>query len=178
MIETSDWVFNLNPKTGTTSITHMLRDSGYEADAGHATYQIKEAPYKRHYTVVRNPFDRMVSAFHYWNARDRYSDFHEFFTGPAKFVVNGCMIDILRTDQSYWYGNCKPYETNVLRYENLVQDFNRFCEREAVIVTTGFYHKNKSMKRTAGYKDVIDPKSRDIIFDRFHQDFRVLGYDW
>ena len=141
------------------------------------------------FSFVRNPYDRLLSAYRYlMYVSDRpddigmraavlhqYADFEEFIRGG------------LRDDpavQAWWHFRSQTSflidrqgrigVSSIGRFENLVADFATIRAR------LGFGEAlpwlNKSATRPARYQDAYTAQTAAIVADFYHDDFCRLGY--
>ncbi len=161
MIIGSDWAFIENPRTGSTACRQALVDDGADGTTWRRHLRASVNPdCPATICVVRDPFDRIVSGFHYW---PRWATVLDFLNADPITLAMG--VDFLREPQTYWAKGAK-----VLRYETLAKDFKAVFGLKLDVV-------NKS-KRKADYKTMICDDARSIIERRFAPDFDAYGYSW
>jgi chondroitin 4-sulfotransferase 11 len=148
------------------------------------------------FTIVRNPWDKVVSFYHYhkrrewdifpWTVADE-PDFNSFL--QRLFVANdgalaqeifrgrsGSSTHHLRLSNSLeWVSDA---EGNVLvdfigRVENLQADFDQICARIG-IRQRALPHANRSSHKP--YWEYYDEASREIVARRFQRDIEYFGY--
>jgi hypothetical protein len=138
--------------------------------------------------VVRNPFDRLVSAWCY--VRDRAPNdpaaqaptFRDFALDPAfawRIGASPRRIDFQRTPQIAWLGCCNV----VFRYETLGGEFPPWVERN-LGGRPQLQHTNRS-PRSGGYAayymgadGLPDWDLIKAVRERFHYDFEVWSYGY
>ena len=106
MIEGPDWLFVENPKTGSSAMSRALRYMGGEVTkTKHQTLMDSQtAAGKTHkFCFVRNPWDRMVSAWAY-NTKGKDLSFEDWLTGDRWDA--GIGFDIKRCPQICWAFRC------------------------------------------------------------------------
>ena len=165
MIEGQGWCLVENPKTASTAMRFAL-SGGHPRGGRHVALWGRTDPIRA--IFVRNPFDRMVSAYYYKQSNKRLT-FLEWLTSEA-WAVQG--MDIKRTSQTVWAHRC----THVFRFEQLAKEWARFLE----VIGKDFIElpvKNAAKDRPH-YRDVICDKGREIIEDRFRPDFDKWRYKW
>lgn len=118
------------------------------------------------FSVIRNPWERMVSL--YWSPhakRNRWnsSEFIKMVNEDEMpttdyFTVNG-VIDV-----NYF-----------IRFENLGQDFEQVC-RKLDIPKHKLPHVNRS--RHTQYADYYDADTRDIVAKKFAHEIELFGFDF
>lgn len=178
MILGPEFVFVENPKTASGA----CRDTIMQACPEAISVCRHHDPYVDHNmlrgnirdvraVVVRNPFDRIVSM--YCSERPTGS-LLQWLTSPTPWEPQTPRIDAKRTPQIIWTN----MTTHILRYENLQEDFEKFCT-DAKIPVTKLLVRNTSVARMGRhYRDVIGPSARRIIEDRFAPDLSEFGYTW
>lgn len=188
------------PKCAGTSILHSIdpsyKDSQWDPvrkiHVQHATArqyrniyagEEKFASYLK-IAFIRNPFDRLVSAYAYLKKRTGCEDsFENFFHCRGSFQL---MMDnqdpssifhlLMRHTSAYDYlyenGNCL---VDVIgRFEHLHRDWNRIRERHGLSYPPIVKHHNKSIHMR--YRKYYNGELRDLATDRFKKDMEVFGY--
>lgn len=112
MIQTERFIFQENPRCGSTAISNeLLKEPGAMRITPRHEPQLRGASdHRLVFCVVRNPYDRFNSLWHYDDsAPERFLDWFE--------------KDNLyqRVSQVYWTQGCDFY----LKFENLYKEFNR-----------------------------------------------------
>ena len=142
------------------------------------------------FTFVRNPWDRLVSAYHFLkagglNKGDRlwaeqnlssYEDFNSFCLGWLN-------RENVRTCQFFYpqyeyicVGNRRTPGVDFIGYfENLSADFDHVSKRLGLSVSLP--HVNRSDRRD-DFRDYYTPVTRKIAADVYHEDIEILGYDF
>jgi len=150
----------------------------------HPTFKIKAHPnlsdYEKQYnlneyyvwTCIRNPWDRALSAYLYWNNHKfQSSDFINFFSQPHVYNSSLASYEIkLRSIKGPAWGP----EINFIRYENLEEDFNKTCNR--LKITGELPHLNDSILTTGSYKDYYTPGMINIIAKHYKEDIDKFSY--
>ncbi len=131
------------------------------------------------FTIVRNPWDRMVSYYHWLAAQSfdhpavsvaKENDFKAFLADPM--IQHSLRNDVSRYYVSDQAGNlcCNLY----LRIENLADDIRRL-EQNAGLKLDSIPHLNQS-SRDKGYCDYYDMQSRRLIETIFAEDIEKFKY--
>lgn len=181
------------PKTGGQSVSYALfSDPDYVGHESLGVYERENPAHARNFfsfSFVRNPYDRLLSAYRYlMHASDRPDDIEmretvlHRYTDFEKFVRGG-----LRDDpavQTWWH--FRP-QTSFLtdrhgrigvafvgRFETLTTDF------ETVRARLGFGDAlpwlNKSTARPAQYQDAYTAQTAAIVAEFYRDDFDNFGY--
>lgn len=141
------------------------------------------------FTIVRNPYDRIVSAFFFLksggrNERDRewaarnLNDYDNF----SDFVYNGLRTEnvkkALHFQPQYLYlckpGSLVPEVDFIGRFEELEKDYN-YIQEKLGIQTSDLPHLNKS-KRKSDYREFYDEKTRSIVASVYQEDLNIFNY--
>jgi len=172
------------PKTGGTSIIHALKlNSSSVKKHGKSTKYIGGHSTLREYTpntftVVRNPFDRLVSSFCYAKTKNNfYYKKHPYYEYIADcdfeaFVrilsaVEGFFQ--LRPQSDYICDNKNNLLVDhVLKYENLQEDFNKFWDIKLP-------HLNKS-DRDKDWKKYYNKNTIKSVYKFYKKDFEIFNY--
>lgn len=148
------------------------------------------------FTIVRNPWDKVVSFYHYhqgrdWGlfpwTRDDEPDFNTFI--QRLFVENdgALALDVFRgrSGQSTHHLRLRnsldwvsDEEGHVLvdfigRVENLQRDFDEICDRIG-IKRRQLPHANRSSHKP--YHEYYNEESRDVVAERFQRDIDFFDY--
>ena len=159
------------PKTGGTSIYVTL---GIE-EPGHKKL-LKYIP--NTFTVVRNPFDRLVSHFFYIKTKNSYyykehPNFKELEKGNFDDYIYLCKQDskFYLEPQSYYV--CDKDDNilvdHVLRHETLQEDFNKFWDLKLP-------HLNKS-DRDKDWEKYYNENTIKTVYEFYKRDFINFNYD-
>ena len=162
---------NIKKKYGIS--TYHIPPSYFEKDNN--PYDNKEL-----FCVVRNPYDRMVSEFKFYNK------FYKKNHNPSKENLNKFIKKLPKLIQGKkikYDGHLLPqykylentnikYE-NILKFENLEDDFNNFCLNNNLPI-----HKLSKNNKTISKLSVedLDQESKDIIYEIYEKDFKNFGY--
>jgi hypothetical protein len=181
------------PKTAGVSVSNSLFGSQagshtpifiYLSLYGHRRF---DEMYK--FTFVRNPWNRLISAFNYlksggmhsmdatWarNNLSEFSDVNEFV--ERRLADQEIRNWIHFRDQSYFLldpRNGKIGVDFVGRYENLQADFKRVCQH--ISVNAELQKMNMTITGSARYKEILSTKSIKIIAKIYSRDLDILGY--
>jgi hypothetical protein len=184
------------PKCASTSITKALNDKSgviiirpnngvpaHEGIVGTAKRAIKRIPSRvwmnsTKFTVVRNPYDRYVSAWSMFKKhrleRLRFDVSFEEFVKSEKIQSNPSVI--LHVMPQYEHiidrsgRKCVP---EIGKFENLNDDLNRILKKSGLKeVKLGHHYKSSHDEYDKYYND----KLKDIVKKRCHRDFEAFGY--
>ena len=135
------------------------------------------------FTFVRNPWDRVVSLYHYrvkTNQTNLKTDSISF-----ENWINLCYVD----RNTYYYNTHKMFmpqfdwiadtEGNILvdfvgRFENLQQDFEHICDHLNKKSTLKHLHRSQRKK----YHEYYNSETKKIIQDYYRKDIEFFGYDF
>ena len=121
------------------------------------------------FTVVRNPFDRVVS-YYYGGAIQKGLNFKDWVVDR---YLNENYKDYIRmySDYTHWFD--KDEMNCVLKFENLDQDFIKLKETLDLNCELGKANVNKSRTH---YRDYYDNKTKDIIENHFEKELNTFQY--
>lgn len=173
-------------KTGGTSIERALGAPLIHKPAAAFRDEIGVERWNRRFSfaIVRNPWDRAVSQFHYrrqinWNGlRNDTLTFKEWtrqvFVDRSEEYVDE---DLMFLTQKDWVTD--EHGTIIVDYvgkfENLQEAWNTICDnigRER----SRLPHVKKSSR--GDFRDYYDAESRSIVGDYFRPDIEMFGYDF
>ena len=163
------------PKNAGTSIeTYFANGSVRIQPSKHADiYEIKRKfknSYNnyRKFTIIRNPYDKMVSWYFYLkkNLGENYNvvEFNEWIKDPSKFWHADDPISFLKP-QYKWVDDTVV----LLKFENLYKELKQFFNKEIDLPIT-----NKSNRDH--YLNYYNQVSLDIIYERYKKDFEKFNY--
>jgi Sulfotransferase family len=189
------------PKNAGTSIGSWLKEnrgtSSYQEWYNHPTHSRIYSPDNFSFTVIRNPWDRMVSMYF----------FIKNWTSPDPSVTNSDEIrqfiyKINNFNQfpsfEVWLKNIKNFKlphwiqwrpidpqlswlnvpvNHVIRYENLKQDFQKIQEMFNVYTELPELLVTKGITRT-DYKDYYNSETKQIVLDYFKEDIEKWQYEF
>ncbi|MEM8562150.1 MAG: sulfotransferase family 2 domain-containing protein [Pseudomonadota bacterium] len=191
------------PKTGGSSIENMIWDweertagilwggfiteyfNKYQAGglqhllATQIRHEIGEDRYSRAFTfsMVRNPFDRIVSQFFYMSKRE---DLRTYISMQADDCFQRYLDLITKRKHVQWerqhrfvhdhHGNCLV--DRVMRFEDFDREVSKLMEA-LKIPFTHIRHDNQSTQNKQG---IYDKASYEQVADMFREDFELLDY--
>ena len=185
------------PKVAGTSIKQALELSGQ----GHPfwDYFAQNHPEQwksyRKFTVIRNPWDRVVSAFCYAQMKESYWHSADTWLHPDYELLKDLTFDEfcqLLLDQrdklkhESWYPQCRWIATkvdgkvvsvvnNILRYESLDEDFAQLVNQLGAD-DIKLPHVNKTDRKS--YREYYNDKTREIIWNVYRADIELFGYSF
>lgn len=190
-------VFIHIPKTGGVSIHSRLKEiygkNNVKMDVHHHT--LHELLYKHpkckeyiKFSIVRNPWDKMVSQFFYAKKKNR-SEFRinnkDTLTEWLKRVYDGSdHMTHGNNFAKYFCGNQIMWLLNsdghvdmdaILRFEKLDEHFKKFCE-EYNIKYSKLPHKNASVHKP--YQEYYDNETKGLVAKHFEKDIELFDYNF
>lgn len=186
------------PKTASSSIIKHINHK-------YSFWHMFASQYPRHVrqrlrTIVRNPFDRLVSAYHFiinggFNHNPKYLEIKEQYSSFEDWVLRGLHEDdivctgfltpyetykIPFLPQVYWILDCDRNQENPIivpdhigRFENLYND----CQRLLNITLTDSDVSNPSPNRNKDWKTYYTNVAvRDKVVSLYRDDFLFLKY--
>lgn len=183
-------VFFLIPKVASTSISHELNRFNHTYESRDTV--VKDFPEYNYVTIVRNPFDRLVSC---WSDKimnpDAYAGWCRRFENHLphyqgmpfdEFIRNVCELDEDISDRHFrsqvaqlkYDGKFLP--DYVGKVENLQQSLNEIAELTGLPIQQELTQKNRSKHRKKSYKDYYTPELIKLVEKKFEEDLDILGY--
>ena len=151
----------------------------YEPTAGHIPLEHKSQYFKHDpkdyfkFTFVRNPWDRMISTYAFYNKPSPQISFKEYIT---TFLNRPVSKDWRRHRSCYDYifsENAKITIDFIGKIENFQQDFNIVCGKIG-IPQQKLPHKNDSKHKH--YTEYYDDETREIVAEKYKKDIEYFGY--
>lgn len=126
------------------------------------------------FTVVRNPWDRVVSDFFYCK-KEKYVPENSSFRDEV--IYNKDNKDRWKSPCYDWLTlNGKLAVDNILRFENLKSDFEKMCHKLDLPNDINLPHLNKTHHRH--YTEYYDDELRDIVAKKYKNDIKHFGYEF
>lgn len=191
-----DKIFVQIPKTGSLSVSYKLNDTRY--GFGHLfASQYPERIRHKLITIVRNPYDRLVSAYYfmlrggfhdnleYAHIKKNYKNFEDWvLRGLTKELIKISFTQTLAHDykgwmepflpQYYWVtdpgGQLIISKDNIGRFENLVPDVKRLLDIDLDL------HLNMSKDKLDWRTYYTNKEVADKVYDLYQKDFHSFGY--
>ena len=120
------------------------------------------------FSIVRNPFDKIVSQYHYNRGKFGFKDstFKEYIKAwnAGQTISTFPQLNLFYLDDKLDF---------VGRFEILQQDFNFVCDKIG-IPRQQLPHKNKSKHKH--YTEYYDDETRQIVAERYAKDIEHFGY--
>lgn len=187
------------PKTGGTSIDCFFNGSMQNhsclKDYEHHLPKEQFDEYFK-FTVVRNPFDIMVSSYtmicnRIKNKNKRAIEtfgcdiftFQEYIknkvqkytVGTESFITTNFSRSMFNSNQIDWIKNTEGEITidYIIRFENLQKEFNIVCDKIG-IDRQHLPHKNATKHKH--YTEYYDDETREIVAKKYAQDIETFGY--
>ena len=175
IIDTHKAIFIHIPKNAGTSIeTYFANESFRIQPSKHADIHEIKRKFKnsynsyRKFTVVRNPYDKMVSWYFYLkrnlDSKADVVDFNDWIVNPSKLWHANDPISFLNP-QCYWID--ETVET--IKFENLNEEIDNFFGEKIKLPVTNKTNHNH-------YLEYYNKKSLDIIYDKYKNDFKTFNY--
>lgn len=141
------------------------------------------------FTFVRNPWDRLYSAFHYLKTGGMTEGDREFAeTDLAPYDKFDDFVRRWVTPENIWrymhfqpqyhylcFEDSPPLVDFIGRFENLTEDFRHIASK------IGVERELMSLNRRTSkphYRDVYTPETRDIVARVYARDIDMLGYEF
>lgn len=138
------------------------------------------------FTVVRNPWSRVVSRYLYFKRlvkenrikKDRYPNFEYFVDSRPDSSDNQDYLwhkAVASWHPSFDYVSDKDgiVRADVLRYENIEHDISNYFNTQVIVAK-----RNLSNQSKIDYKELYTQKYIDIIADHYKKDIDYWGFDF
>jgi len=131
----------------------------------------------RSFAVCRNPYDRLVSRYHYFKHVDGSYENRKFksFSSFKEHVMS--LNDKTWNDLQTWYisSDGKIGVDHLLRFESLEDDWKKLL-KDLNMPPIELFTKNRSPRAT-NHMEYYDQEILDKVNQLFKYDFEMLGYD-
>jgi len=125
------------------------------------------------FTIVRNPFDRLVSQY-YWKNRKNIN--------PVAFdVFLSEHSHLIRENWNLYTENNQILVDDFIKYENLEEDINRISKKVGLPENVFNVMKKINEKRnirpnSSSYQDIIGKESKELILNLDREEINIFGY--
>jgi hypothetical protein len=141
------------------------------------------------FTFVRNPWDRLVSAFFYlknqhmmsnqcW-AKENLSQFQDFNTFVTQWLNRENLWSFVFFRPQYHFicfEGKQPAVDFIGFYENLAPDFAVIRDRIKSSAQLG--EKNRNSQRERDYREYYTDETRNLVADLYAEDIEMFGYNF
>lgn len=129
------------------------------------------------FTFVRNPWDRLLSAYTYSMANRRHGR-HEFmkqFAGFNEYVGWHCQHDTYGYQVDWVQDDTgRQLISFVGRFENLSRDFQYVCKQLGLNAKLPSLNRSNNVK----YQDVYNQESRELVRAAYERDIKAFDYSF
>jgi len=177
------WAFIHIPKTGGTSLTSIIQNiEGSELVAVHDSIRVFEDVSDFFiFTIVRNPFTRIASAYSHRLRKNEYKkSFGEFIT-----ELSENHLDLI--PQSYYINAGKDENKEVsfiAKYENYTHDIQKILKkinhRSSIphLNRNPIYDKHPHLNQEKFYRNLYSQDWMiENILERYKDDFKIFNYE-
>ena len=171
------------PKAGGSSIQNIIKRYNNELPSClHNSVKKYSREYRDScfvFSFVRNPYDRLLSAYKYLtggSGNKSDTKFGKTLSPDFKYFVRDQLNNNLNwlhfKPIKFWLNDDIDY---IGRFENLQQDFNIVCDK-IEIPRQKLPHKNKSKHKH--YTEYYDDETREIVAEKYAKDIEYFGYEF
>jgi hypothetical protein len=174
-----NYIFIHIPKTAGTSIEHLIGGSGHKSISrimqdGYDDF--KNRPSNKNLPVVcfvRNPYDRLVSAYHFVkqvNYAQLPPTFPELVNNLDYWMSS--TVEHFMPQWKFIESNGKVLCEYIYRFENLQSEFAKMKSEFGIV--GDLPHTQKSDHKS--YKEYYTPHLIEKVFSAYSKDFSLFGY--
>jgi len=139
------------------------------------------------FSIARNPWDRLISDFHWQKRRDPAMQprkrFYHYLGIPLDEFTEIKKLFSQFAESGPWDNNDRFYVIDdklcvdyVIRYENLTEDFGEVCQRIGIPAENLPHLKSGMRKVQRHYSEYYDKKTHGLVAERHKNDIELLGY--
>jgi len=176
-----EWAFIHIPKTGGTSLTNILNKiNNTELLTVHDSIRILDVQNYFIFTIIRNPFTRIVSAYTHKVRKNEFN--YDFQTFLKKYNENH--LDML--PQSYYIHEGASENKNVsyiIRYENYNEDIKKLLKKLNYtsdiphLNRNPIYEKHPLLNQEQYYSSFYTEEWMiELVKERYKNDFKIFNY--
>ena len=149
----------------------LLRNPHRTLDSYYRIYTKQKLKNYFKFTLIRNPFDRMVSEYFY-SKRRRLTKTRDFKTFVMNNEIDTHSYSMHNAPQIDFFINSARVDY-IGRFENLEEDFNIICDKIG-IDRQQLPHTNKTNHKH--YTEYYDDETRAIVTKRYARDIECFDY--
>ncbi len=159
--------FIAHPRTASVAVGFTLEGIGFAKIGGHHEYKM---PWCQEHTfsVVRNPFDLLVSWFLFKTKPDDMT----FGWWLNHLMTDPCPNQYIR--DSMFFGS--HLSTDILHFENLQSEFDVFTKKVGLPQAVIYPRNITNRKADVDFRDFYTPELIDLVVNRFEREIFNHGY--
>ena len=117
------------------------------------------------FTIVRNPYDRMLSYYFYSKGKNNQKfNRNEFIN----FIKNNNCLQHKYIDNT----------VHIIHFENLINELKNIeCFKE-IVNFNNYPTLNASSNSKRNYNEIYDKELKDLVFNKYKKDFELFGYEY
>ena len=126
------------------------------------------------FICIRNPWDRLLSAYHYYFPRRKKSNNPKCFESFEKFVLGRDWHCATKQQIEYYH---EENIDHIISYENLNEDFKTVQTYYGSSIPLGNYNssRNRKIKR---YQNNYTNEMADLVYELHKDDIKRFGYSF
>lgn len=135
------------------------------------------------FSVVRNPFSKAVSEYHWYLRYGPYCTFKEWVTSLENRIainrrINMAEIGHNMSQHSFLFDEHKNLMVDcVIKFENLDKEFNDFLVGQDIVAKLPPVSMTKSKMLLEDFRDYYDAVTTEIVESIYREDLSVFSYD-
>jgi len=128
--------------------------------------------------IVRNPYDRIISAYHFLGNNLTFSQFVQWVYGELdkyyRYKIEPFVV-ILPQWEFVLNENGQNGMDETLRFENLKEDFKKFQEKYN-LNHLSLPHINSRKRKNSNFKSYYTQELADMVYHMYKWDFKMFKY--
>lgn len=184
------------PKCGGISVSRSLFGSLVGTHIAIKTFQIiydeDEFQHYFKFTFVRNPWDRLVSAYHFLKNGGMTEEDREWsnrYLGPFENFETFVKQWVTPSNINSWQ-HFKPQHRYIVdprgnqavdyvgRFENLCSDFKQVATTLGIDAEIAHHNKTEHPKKFCGYRSYYTEETKEIVAKVYRRDIEIFNYEF
>lgn len=165
------------PKNAGTSVVNWLKENNLEFCYGYGPKGIGIHRYASHFKdedyekfcIVRNPYSRVISYYNYLTAGEKWNYTFDQFVREKISNINTKIPNAWNLQINWIYENNISLIKKIIRYETVESEIQDYFKCYSPFPKLNISSFN-------GYENYYTEELKEIVYNHFEKDFKILGY--